>query len=652
MRSARQRWSARKAAPVLAVLVAAFVAAAAAACAQLAGAIKLQLPGLSPMSYTELDDVPVRVNALTSSVAIMPFPFYSVKTCTPSARVIEEERKRENIGELMWGEQIEPSLYNVRVRKNVSCAKLCDALTYTEKEALALKRLIELQYRGNLILDGLPVAQLTRPQRRQPKVILGYPLGTPSQYNPNKATTVNNHLVLRIKYHVPDIKDVDLHETFRIVGFFASAHSVKFTNVDEQCVPTAADFAPETYPALEMKPGATVPYTYTVEWVEDPDVAWATRWDIYLSGAEQDNRIHWFSIVNSLLVVFVLSAVVGMILLRALKRDFAKFNEIDPEAVEESGWKYICADVFRPPQHPVVLTALVSAGTQIAAMFFITIFVACLGYMSPSRRGSALSLTIQLWALLGLVSGYVAGRLLKLFGVQAWRNVFASATLVPGLVFALYFALNLVQWYKHASSAVRVTTLLLLCLLWLGVALPLVLMGAAAGFRATEAPPPCRVNDVERLIKEQPAHLHWLGAPFVAGAVPFIAAFIELAFILSSFWQGRVYYVFGFVALVYLVVVLTVAETTIVLVYFTLVNEDYRWWWRSFASGAALGAHLFLYSLYYLRTYLPVRQPTSVVIYVGYMGIVSFLVACFAGAVGFLASLYFVRKIYSSIRID
>jgi len=506
--------------------------------------------------------------------------------------------------------------------------------------------------RGNLIMDNLPVAQLLKPHKMAPKVLLGYPLGTPALYNPSRLTTVNNHLTFRIRYYEPEIKDVDMQDTYRITGFFVSAHSVKYTNVDDQCKPSLGDFAPETYPAQEIKPGVSIPYTYSVEWIEDEDVAWGTRWDIYLSGAEQDNRIHWFSIINSLLVVFVLSAVVAMILVRALKRDFAKFDDVDPEAADETGWKYIAHDVFRPPTQPVLLTALISSGTQIAAMMFLTIGIACLGFLSPSRRGAMLSTTIQLWALLGVVSGYIAGRLLKLFNVQAWKNVFITAMLVPGIVFVAYFALNLVQWAKHASNAVRFTTFLLLVLLWVGVALPLVLIGAAAGFRAGDVKLPVPVNAVERLIKEQPAYLHWAGAPFLAGAVPFIAAFIELAFILSSFWQGRVYYVFGFLALVFLVVVLTVAETTVVVVYFTLVNEDYRWWWRSFLSGAAVGLHVFLYSLYYLRSHLPIRQPTSVVIYIGYMGIVSFIVACFAGAVAVAACFVFVKRIYGSIRID
>lgn len=618
--------------------------------------------GPAATGYLDSEEIPVRVNALTSSVAIMPFPYYSMKTCKPLPSVIRDLRKKENIGELMWGDQIEPAVYDIRMLKNVSCKVLCEPESYTDAEANALRKLIEQQYRGNLILDNLPVAQLTRPAKSQPKVILGYPLGMPAQFAVNKQTTVNNHLIFKIKYHIPDTYfDLGLHNVagadaeYRVVGFFAEAVSIKYTDVHKQCKPGSPPLEPASYPALQIDPKApagVIPWTYSVQWIEEPEVAWATRWDIYLSGAEQDNKIHWFSIVNSLLVVFVLSALVAMILIRTVKSDFVRFNETDPEAQDETGWKMVKHDVFRAPQNPVLLTALVSSGVQMGVMLFITIGVACLGFLSPSRRGAMLSTTIQLWALLGVVAGYIAGRMLKFFGEQSWKNVFAAATLVPGIVFALYFCLNLVQWYKHASNAVRFTTMLLLLLLWLGVALPLVLMGAATGFRSGEASVPGRVNDVERLIKEQPAHLHWLGAPFLAGAVPFVAAFIEMAFILSSFWQGRVYYVFGFMALVAIVVVLTVAETTIVLVYFTLVNEDYRWWWRSFASGAALGVHLFLYSLYYLRSHLPVRQPTSVIVYIGYMGTISFIVGVFAGAVALVCSFWFVRKIYGSIRSD
>lgn len=45
-------------------------------------------------------------------------------------------------------------------------------------------------------------------------------------------------------------------------------------------------------------------FTYSVEWKKS-DVSWASRWDIYLG--MHDVQIHWFSIINSLVVVFFLS---------------------------------------------------------------------------------------------------------------------------------------------------------------------------------------------------------------------------------------------------------------------------------------------------------------------------------------------------------
>ena len=47
-----------------------------------------------------------------------------------------------------------------------------------------------------------------------------------------------------------------------------------------------------------------VQFTYSVEWQES-EVRWASRWDTYL--AMSDVQIHWFSIINSVVVVFFLA---------------------------------------------------------------------------------------------------------------------------------------------------------------------------------------------------------------------------------------------------------------------------------------------------------------------------------------------------------
>ena len=45
-------------------------------------------------------------------------------------------------------------------------------------------------------------------------------------------------------------------------------------------------------------------FSYEVKWTLS-DIKWASRWDIYLNMS--DVQIHWFSIINSLVVVFFLA---------------------------------------------------------------------------------------------------------------------------------------------------------------------------------------------------------------------------------------------------------------------------------------------------------------------------------------------------------
>ena len=53
--------------------------------------------------------------------------------------------------------------------------------------------------------------------------------------------------------------------------------------------------------------------------LQESDTPWATRWDHYLHIF--DPRIHWFSLINSLVIVIFLCVMVSMILLRSVSRD-------------------------------------------------------------------------------------------------------------------------------------------------------------------------------------------------------------------------------------------------------------------------------------------------------------------------------------------
>ena len=61
-------------------------------------------------------------------------------------------------------------------------------------------------------------------------------------------------------------------------------------------------------------------FTYDVTWMKSP-VAWASRWDVYLDGESGKSEIHWFNILNGILVVVFLSGVLGIILARTVYRD-------------------------------------------------------------------------------------------------------------------------------------------------------------------------------------------------------------------------------------------------------------------------------------------------------------------------------------------
>ena len=66
--------------------------------------------------------------------------------------------------------------------------------------------------------------------------------------------------------------------------------------------------------------------------------------------------------MNSVVIIFFLSGVITMIMVRTLRRDIAKYNRDDDEeddVLEETGWKLVHGDVFRSPWNIGLFTALI-----------------------------------------------------------------------------------------------------------------------------------------------------------------------------------------------------------------------------------------------------------------------------------------------------
>jgi transmembrane 9 superfamily member 2/4 len=141
--------------------------------------------------------------------------------------------------------------------------------------------------------------------------------------------------------------------------------------------------------------------------------------------------------------------------------------------------------------------------------------------------------------------------------------------------------------------------------------------------------------------------------PFVTvlmGILPFGAVFIELFFILTSMWQHQFYYMFGFLFIVYLILMVTCAEITIVMCYFQLCGEDYRWWWRSFLTSGASAFYFFLYGIFYF-TKMHAMSFAAVLLYFGYTLIFAIFFFVLTGSIGFYSCYYFVQKIYGTVKV-
>ncbi|CDJ28098.1 endomembrane domain70-containing protein, putative [Eimeria mitis] len=265
---------------------------------------------------------------------------------------------------------------------------------------------------------------------------------------------------------------------------------------------------------------------------------------------------------------------IAMILLRVLYRDISRYNDLlaDEEDVEEKGWKLLHGDVFRKPAHSTVLAALTGSGMQLVGMAFVTVIFAGLGVFSPAFRGSLLQTMLILWTVMGAVAGYTSARMYKLFKSVNWKmTTIRTALVFPGVVFSVFFLMNVVLWSQQSSAAVSFTGLLALLALWFGISIPLVFAGAYYGFKQPAISIPVRINKIPRQVPQQPWFMHPALCSLVGGALPFGAMLTELFFLFSCIWQHRFYYLFGFLFLVLIILCITCAEISITFVYFQLV---------------------------------------------------------------------------------
>jgi transmembrane 9 superfamily protein 2/4 len=337
-------------------------------------------PGVAPTSYREGDSVPLYVNHLTPADSqndpklrsVFSFDYYHppFHFCEPEGG---PKYIRESLGSILFGDRIQTSPFELRMAVNETCKKLCGPQEYAPQDALFVNSRIYQGYDMNWLIDGLPAAQLLKdPNSEKPFYSPGFALGQVDGDSPQ----LNNHYDIVIDYHEAGT------DNYRVVGVLVEPFSL-LDSTDCSSSDSAVVLAEEE--------NTSVSYTYSVYWRLSP-TPFATRWDKYLH--VYDPKIHWFSLINSAVIVMFLIGMVSTILVRTLKKDIARYNRLDQMALddfgdtsavedgmqEDHGWKLVHGDVFRPPKNPLFLSVLVGNGAQLFMMVGLTIGMLVLLY--------------------------------------------------------------------------------------------------------------------------------------------------------------------------------------------------------------------------------------------------------------------------------
>ncbi|XWS62826.1 hypothetical protein CRYUN_Cryun06bG0043900 [Craigia yunnanensis] len=536
------------------------------------------------------------------------YNYYSLPFCHPGTN---PAHKWGGLGEVLGGNELIDSHIDIKFLKNVDKSTICK-VELDEAKVKQFKDAIENSYWFEFFVDDLPLWGFVGELHLD-------------KNSDNGKHVLYTHKNIVIKYN----KDQIIH-----------------VNITQE--------SPKS-----LEAGRMLDMTYSIKWIPT-NVSFARRFDVYLDYPFFEHQIHWFSVFNSFMMVIFLTGLVSMILMRTLRNDYAKYaredddlETLERDVSEESGWKLVHGDVFRPPRNLVLLSAIVGTGAQLALLVLLVILLAIVGTLYVGR-GAIVTTFILCYAFTSFISGYVSGGMYSRNGGKSWiKSMILTASLFPFMCFGIGFILNTIAIFYGSLAAIPFGTMVVVFVIWAFISFPLALLGTAVGRNWSGAPNnPCRVKTIPRPIPEKKWYLTPSVVSIMGGLLPFGSIFIEMYFVFTSFWNYKVYYVYGFMLLVFLILIIVTVCVTIVGTYFLLNAENYQWQWTSFFSAASTAVYVYLYSVYYYYVKTKMSGFFQTSFYFGYTLMFCLGLGILCGAVGYLGSNLFVRRIYRNIKCD
>eukprot|EP00977_Amphora_coffeiformis_P028512 scaffold35587_cov160-Amphora_coffeaeformis.AAC.1 len=244
-----------------------------------------------PRVYKEGESVKLKFNKLTSTKSLLPLDPYAsnIGLCRPYEGAYMDN---ENLGEFLQGDRVQNSPYEISMKKDVFCEPLCVS-DLGQKVDNSMARGIRDEYHQNWLLDGLPAASVFENDRYVvTRFWQGVPLGSVVSEDETNVS-VFNHVNIQIHYY--QIGNNHFEVTRFLVEPFSIQHEFTITGTGIRTTPNIltpipsclrhdrhTDYESIISLAPQNQTGKVL-FTYDVIWLENQDLTWSDRWDIYLS---------------------------------------------------------------------------------------------------------------------------------------------------------------------------------------------------------------------------------------------------------------------------------------------------------------------------------------------------------------------------------
>ena len=558
--------------------------------------------GILDYSHELNSELNIQAGALSSIDGIIPFSYAKLKICdTEKIKKVED-----TLGEILTGEKIFSTGYFAKTGNDSFCEILCYN-QFDEESINLIKRLIKGNYFINWYLDKLPAGLITFNQETK-STNIDYFKGIPLGFIENDNYYINNHLQFYIL--INQISD----NKYNIVGFNILPMSLSHNGENPICSKESKEIL-ENFAIKHQSLTDTdnkILFTYDIIF-EKSNITFGLRWDHYKTS---NTKIHWLGILLSQFVVFGLSIIIIMVLLKNINTEIDVYNTkvINFEFVDFYTWKELSGDVFRAPlRNPMLLSALIGNGVQLFCMLTITLFLGSIGFENPEKRANLLNIGIIFFCIMGLPGGYVSAKVYQFFKGKNWLlNAILTSFIFPGTLFSGYFNVNIILAIEKSSATANASDILSLFILWIFCTFPLILIGSFLGMKNKAIEAPCKTNPVPSFVPEKPWYLHYKFMTFVTGFIAFGTLFIELNYVMGSLWKHQIYFLATFLWISLILFIIICGEFAIIVVFWNLCYGDYNWWWKSFLIGASPVIYFVIFSIYYFFN-LQIRRLSAIV---------------------------------------